>query len=382
MLSLLLLVGCDTDTNLIGEKENNVVKKDTLVSDELNETDGDLLKINFEGRTLQVKEFGESYLFEGDILISKKEIGESKFKSAARVKTYWWDNNTVPYTIDSNLPMSYRVVNAIAHWEENTNLKFIERTNEVDYVTFEKSTGCAAHIGKIGGEQKVFLADGCTTGSTIHEIGHAVGLWHEQSRIDRDEYITILWDNIKSGTEYNFETYSQNGWWGIDITENLDFSSIMLYDSYAFSKNGLPTIVKNNGYTYNSNRRGLSYGDIVGANIMYPSLESVYENGNYYTVNGLKVYRYNNKWFFLSSYGWYEVEQRENSNGEMTWYYGKGGANELPDNIKYINGQTYFLYGITVLRQNDEWYYDSPYGLRKVILKEKEDGTKAWYYSV
>lgn len=37
-----------------------------------------------------------------------------------------------------------------------------------------------------------------------HEIGHALGFWHEQSRPDRDDHVTVLWENILEGYEHNF----------------------------------------------------------------------------------------------------------------------------------------------------------------------------------
>lgn len=39
----------------------------------------------------------------------------------------------------------------------------------------------------------------------MHELGHVIGLGHEQARSDRDEYVTIDFDNIKDGMAHNFK---------------------------------------------------------------------------------------------------------------------------------------------------------------------------------
>ena len=60
-------------------------------------------------------------------------------------------------------------------------------------------------IGRQGGRQQVSLGNGCgTTGVAIHEMMHALGFFHEQSRRDRDGYIRIEWNNIP-GRKYSFQ---------------------------------------------------------------------------------------------------------------------------------------------------------------------------------
>ena len=66
-------------------------------------------------------------------------------------------------------------------------------------------------------------------GVLLHELGHALGFWHEQTRIDRDNYLTILWDNIKPAAVRQFQKYTHE-------TDSLgvayDFDSIMHYSRY------------------------------------------------------------------------------------------------------------------------------------------------------
>lgn len=239
-------------------------------------------KSYYHGVPLTYQKIQNEAVFEGDILLDQRAIANKPKKSQGSIRTYpsaIWPGSIVYYTIDPGLPNQSRVSNAISHWYSNTGIMFRPRTTQADYVTFKFGSGCSSYVGKVGGQQFLYLANACSTGNVIHEIGHAIGMWHEHSRTDRDTYITIHPENITSGYEYNFDKYADGLWDGYDYGA-LDFGSIMMYDSRSFSYTGAPTITKKDGSTYTIQRTGLSPADMATAGIMYagdPNRSSIKE---------------------------------------------------------------------------------------------------------
>ena len=247
------------------------------------------------GQPITYKEINGKAVFQGDIILRPEQlnpVGDSMSTDNGRTsgagssnKLLRWRSFTIPYTIDPALPNQSRVTNAIAHWEAKTPLRFVVRTNQTDYITFQPGAGCDSEFGRVGGQQFINLAPACNTGSVIHEIGHAVGLLHEQTRSNRNNHIIVKYDNIQKDKWDQFNKYKDEGIDGFDFG-SFDFSSIMLYpplNSFAIDQSK-PTMTRKDGTTWTAQRDKLSPTDIRTVVSMYSNLYIIWQ-GSLYSVN-------------------------------------------------------------------------------------------------
>uniref|UniRef100_A0A8C5M655 Metalloendopeptidase n=1 Tax=Leptobrachium leishanense TaxID=445787 RepID=A0A8C5M655_9ANUR len=127
-----------------------------------------------------------------------------------------------------------------------TCIDFKPWAGEPNYISFFKDNGCYSYVGnRHMGRQRLSIGTNCDEIAIVqHELLHALGFWHEQSRSDRDDYVTIVWAEISNANRHNFNSYD-------DTVSNFlnvpyDYMSIMHYANNAFQISTRPTIVANN----------------------------------------------------------------------------------------------------------------------------------------
>ncbi|KAG1650823.1 Zinc metalloproteinase nas-34 [Nymphon striatum] len=157
----------------------------------------------------------------------------------------------------------------------HTCIVFIElHENEIppnDYLVFNSyEYECSADIGRErSGPHEVSLGRGCEHLSVIlHEVGHALGMFHEQSRSDRDQYIKVITHNISPEFQFAFNKELDYNY-GIPY----DYTSIMHYMRDGFSvkpgqKITISTIDPTLEYLIKE-RKEPSFRDIKLLNMMY-----------------------------------------------------------------------------------------------------------------
>ncbi|KFV11911.1 Meprin A subunit beta, partial [Tauraco erythrolophus] len=178
-------------------------------------------------------------LFEGDIKIHRERnsiIGDN----------YRWPH-VVPYVLDDSLEMNAKgvILKAFEQYRLKTCIDFKPWEGEENYISVFKGSGCWSYVGnRQVGLQQLSIGTSCDRIATIeHEFLHALGFWHEQSRSDRDDYVTIMWDRILTGRENNFVKYDDETSDSLNVP--YDYTSVMHYSQTAFRNGTEPTIVTN-----------------------------------------------------------------------------------------------------------------------------------------
>uniref|UniRef100_A0A668TKD6 Metalloendopeptidase n=1 Tax=Oreochromis aureus TaxID=47969 RepID=A0A668TKD6_OREAU len=172
----------------------------------------------------------EPTLIGGDIAIkSEADRNADPCTSRSCMWGKWSDGKVyVPYYI-ANHYSSREIAIITCGLESFSSVSCIRfrpyQNGDREWLSIESRNGCYSY--------------GCLYHSTVqHELLHALGFNHEQTRSDRDNYIRVYWENILDDMEYNFykiDTLNQG--------TPYDYNSVMQYERYAFSKNNQPTMV-------------------------------------------------------------------------------------------------------------------------------------------
>lgn len=187
-----------------------------------------------------------------------------------------WPNGTVPCVVDElslGEDGAASVREALVDFAAQLpGVTFVERSTENDYVEFFRSPegGCWSYVGRVGGKQQISLSDSCAAlrGVVQHELMHALGFLHEQSRTDRDSFVQVDLSKVPVGKQHNFLKY------GVDVLGTsdapYDLDSVLHYSRTAFTSDGSESIVPRVSAHRIGQRGGPSPCDFAQLDTMYP----------------------------------------------------------------------------------------------------------------
>ncbi|MFN0086891.1 MAG: M12 family metallopeptidase [Blastocatellia bacterium] len=160
----------------------------------------------------------------------------AKFSPDAVFDLKLWLGGVVFYEFDANVTQANRnaMLAAMNEWSRMTSVVFRAGRNRIGFLEFyihiQNSTGNNSAVGMIPGGQIMNISSWGSRFIIAHELGHALGLYHEHSRPDRDNFVQIVAGNIQNGQAGQFARLSNTPVYG-----PYDFDSLMHYDRCSFS---------------------------------------------------------------------------------------------------------------------------------------------------
>ncbi|XP_058464465.1 seminal metalloprotease 1-like [Malaya genurostris] len=212
--------------------------------------------------------------YEGDLLLNERQMDTIKAgRDPLLTEVDKWINNLVPYVIDAEYLTSKHaklVRDAMAEIEEVSSVRFIPKTTEHTFLVISgEPTGCWATLGRNRGLNRMNISptECFRHGSILHQLLHVLGFVHQTNFLDRDFYVHINWNNVRTEFANALEVYQAAS--VPDFGIPFDIDSVMNFGWTHFARDGLQTIVLKNHNQTLGQRDQLSVKDIKKLNMMY-----------------------------------------------------------------------------------------------------------------
>jgi len=280
-------------------------------------------EICYRGSRMRALRVDGELIVEGDILVGARDlwceeepvrengVGVARESLKRKGAGFQWPGGIVPYVFEGSFANDEAAaVAAMRQWEAVVpGIRFVPRSTEVDHIAFRKTASqCAASVGRQGGLQTVRVNAFCISNHSLHhELGHALGLYHQHTRKDRDSFVDVVWSNIEGcpstatqashcgatacssiladcgctqATHDSESCYKHDNFSSNSARSNIgayDYDSVMHYRTTAFSKGGVTLDVLLDDAGGNPFPIGqvshLSLGDAAAVRAMYPVVE-------------------------------------------------------------------------------------------------------------
>jgi len=204
------------------------------------------------------EENGDEDLFEGDIVPSeslveklhpkkKPTVLQIAPKNAILGDEFRWPFRALPYKFVPDYSSEERrtVIKMITKLTKELNaagpcvVLRPKMAKDTRFAIVTNKDACSSRVGHQKGlsksGQRINLGYKCINknklGRIQHEFIHALGFWHEQSRTDRNDYITVVEGNIIPRRLKNFKPHYDSNNQGFPY----DYGSVMHYPKHAFA---------------------------------------------------------------------------------------------------------------------------------------------------